>query len=88
VPAMRLVSVVCVVALVAVVVAVAWLGAGSASVAAGSPEPPVVGPGDPRSEGEGPGLVGAPLLVAAAVISLGLLAAAATIVVVRLTRED
>lgn len=53
-----------------------------------SPSPTVVEPGDPRSEGEGAGLVGQPLLVAGAVVLLGLLAAGATLVYVRLTRES
>ena len=68
--------------------AAVWLGLSPVGILAASSEPPVVDPGDPRSEGEGPGLVGAPLLAAAAVIGLGLLAAGATVIVVRLTRED
>ena len=74
--------------MVVTIAAALWLGLAATGVLAQSPEPPVVAPGDPRSEGEGPGLVGAPLLAAAAVIGLGLLAAGATIIVVRLTRED
>jgi hypothetical protein len=52
-----------------------------------TPAPTVVEPGDPRSEGEGAGLVGQPLLVAGGVIVLGILAAGATLVYARLTRE-
>jgi hypothetical protein len=57
-------------------------------VAAASPEPPVISPGDPRSEGEGPGLVGDPLLVLMGVVLLGALASGITLLVLRLTRED
>ena len=54
-----------------------------------SPSPTdVLGPGDPRSEGEGAGLVGAPVVVAAGVVLVGLLAAAGTLVYVRLSRDD
>jgi hypothetical protein len=44
--------------------------------------------GDPRSEGEGPGLVGSPLLILAAVVALGLATALLTIVIVRVTQRD
>ena len=53
-----------------------------------SPSPTIVGTGDPRSEGEGAGLVGAPFLVAFGVIALGLLTAGATLLFVRLTRDE
>lgn len=53
-----------------------------------SPSPVVIDPGDPRSEGEGPGLVGSPLLAAAGVIVLGVAAAGATLVYLRLTRDE
>jgi hypothetical protein len=42
--------------------------------------------GDPRSSGEGPGLVGEPFLAIAAVIAIGLLAALLTALYVRATR--
>jgi hypothetical protein len=78
-----------VVSAVVTVVLTTWMILGTVGAAATeSPEPPVIDPGDPRSEGEGPGLVGLPLLAAAAVIGLGVLAAGATVVVVRLSRED
>jgi hypothetical protein len=48
----------------------------------------VIGSGDPRSEGEGPGLVGSPEVIALGVVGLGLLAAGATALYVRLTRDD
>lgn len=51
------------------------------------PSPILVDPLDPRAEGEGPGLVGAPLLAALAVVALGVIAAAGTALYVRLTRR-
>ena len=44
--------------------------------------------GDLRSEGEGPGLVGNPLLILAAVVGLGLATAGATVLVARISRRD
>lgn len=44
--------------------------------------------GDPRSEGEGPGLVGNPLLILGVVVVLGLVTALATVIVARLLRRD
>ena len=41
---------------------------------AASPNPTPDGEGDPRSAGEGPGLVGAPLMAIGAVVGLGVLA--------------
>jgi hypothetical protein len=55
-----------------------------------SPEPSgatVIVAGDPRSDGEGPGLVGSPLLIALGVVVLGVLTAAGTVLVIRLTRR-
>ena len=46
-------------------------------------EEPVVS-GDPRSDGEGPGIVGSPLVILLGVVFLGLLTAVVTILVVRL----
>ncbi len=40
--------------------------------------------GDPRSEGEGPGIVGSPLAILFGVIVLGLATAGVTVVVVRM----
>jgi hypothetical protein len=53
-----------------------------------SPPPTVVPGGDTRSEGEGAGLVGSPIFVALAVVGIGAGTAAATLLVVRLTRND
>jgi len=55
-----------------------------------TPEPSVLEVGDPRSEGEGPGLgvlSVSPLIVALAVLGLGLVAAASTLVATRLMRH-
>jgi hypothetical protein len=48
---------------------------------------PLPTPFDPRGGGTGPGLVGAPFLVALAVIGLGVVAAALTALYVRLSRR-
>jgi hypothetical protein len=61
-----------------------WL---AVAVLAAEPSPLLVDPLDPRAEGEGPGIVGAPLAAAVAVIALGLLAAALTLVYVRFSRR-
>ncbi len=50
--------------------------------------PAVFEGGDLRSDGEGPGLVGNPLLILLAVLGLGLATAAVTVLVVRLTHRD
>ena len=44
--------------------------------------------GDPRSEGQGPGLVGSPLAILLGVIVLGIATAALTAVIALLTRRD
>lgn len=49
---------------------------------------PLPTPFDPRGGGSGPGLVGAPLLVALAVIGVGIGAAALTALYVRLARRS
>ena len=74
----------------AVVVATAgllWLIVAT-SVLAASPSP---GPaaGDPRSSGQGPGLVGDPALALLAVVAIGVASVVATLIYVRLTaRRD
>jgi hypothetical protein len=63
----------------------------AAGTAAATPEPvpSLIPPGDPRSEGEGPGVTWAPLAAAVAgVVVLGIVAVGATIIVLRLTRDD
>ena len=66
--------------------AVAPIG-GPGPVAAASPEatPGQGGGGDPRSVGEGPGLVGDPLFAVALVAGIGVLAAGLTALYVRAT---
>ncbi len=44
--------------------------------------------GDLRSEGEGPGLVGNPLLILLAVVALGLVTVGVTVLLVRLDGRD
>ena len=72
---------------VLLVIAAAWwlLLTIPGAVAAASPEPTRGAASDPRSSGEGPGIVGAPALAILAVVGIGLLAAVATLVYVRLT---
>lgn len=54
---------------------------------AASPSPGP-GAGDPRSSGQGPGLVGDPLFALVAVVLIGIGAVALTLAYVRLTRRD
>ena len=63
---------------------VAWL-ADAAGALAASPSPPAGG-GDPRSAGEGPGLVGDPVFAVLVVLAIAITATVATTVWVRLTR--
>jgi hypothetical protein len=72
--------------LVSLTIGVVWavLGAATATALAASPAPSAAA-GDPRSSGQGPGLVGDPLVAVALVVGIGLLAAALTIGYVRLT---
>lgn len=60
---------------------------GPGAVAAASPDtsPAPGGGGDPRSVGEGPGLVGDPLLALALVVGIGIVAAGLTALYVRAT---
>jgi hypothetical protein len=53
-----------------------------------TPSSTIAGRGDPRSEGEGAGLVGDPVLVALGVVALGAIASGATLVYLRLTRDE
>jgi hypothetical protein len=72
--------------LVSLSIGVIWalLGALTVTALAASPAPSAGG-GDPRSAGQGPGLVGQPIVAVAVVIGIGLLAAAMTWGYVRLT---
>jgi hypothetical protein len=74
------------VGLVSVTIGLAWalLGAVTATALAASPVPSAAG-GDPRSSGQGPGLVGDPLAAVAVVLAIGLGATVLTAVYVRLT---
>jgi hypothetical protein len=62
---------------------VAWLLFAEAVLAA-SPSPEPIG-GDPRSSGQGPGLVGDPLFAVLAVVVIGVVSVVATLAYVRLT---
>ena len=53
-----------------------------------SPSPSVLPGGDTRSDGQGPGLSASPLVVAAGVVAIGVAAAGATLLYLRLKRED
>jgi hypothetical protein len=72
--------------LVCLTIGVVWafLGGFVTTVLAASPNPSAGG-GDPRSSGQGPGLVGDPLTAVALVLAIGLAATLATIGYVRLT---
>jgi hypothetical protein len=74
------------VGLVSLSVGIAWavLGAFVTTALAASPAPSVAA-GDPRSSGQGPGLVGDPLTAVALVLAIGLLAVVVTLGYVRLT---
>lgn len=72
-------------ALLTIGLAVAVIGAVTGTALAASPSAtPALG-GDPRSSGQGPGLVGEPLLAIGLVLAIGLGAALATAAYVRLT---
>jgi len=65
-------------------IATMWLLVHAALTLAASPTPAPAG-GDPRSSGQGPGLVGDPLFALVAVITIGVLTVVATLIYVRLT---
>lgn len=59
---------------------------GSTAIAlAGSPAPTAAAGGDPRSSGQGPGLVGDPLAAIVLVVGIALASLVATLLYVRLT---
>jgi hypothetical protein len=62
----------------------AWL-AMAATVLAASPVPSAATGGDPRSSGQGPGLVGDPLFALIAVLAIGLVTVGVTLAWVRMT---
>ena len=64
-------------------VLLAWLALAAATFAASPTPAPAAG--DPRSSGQGPGLVGDPLFALLAVVGIGVLSVVATLVYVRLT---
>lgn len=78
----------------AVAFAVALPVAGASPEPAASPPPElsatpgILDTGDPRSNGQGPGLVGSPFAVAFGVLALGVLAAGGALLYVRLTRRN
>ena len=53
-----------------------------------SPTSGFLATGDPRSNGQGPGLVGSPFAIAFGVVLLGAVAAGGTLLYVRLTQPD
>jgi hypothetical protein len=61
------------------------LGAATPPARAATPSPSEPAAGDTRSSGEGAGFVGAPFVAVGLVLAVGLLAAGATLVYVRLT---
>jgi hypothetical protein len=65
---------------------IAWLMVATTALAA-SPVPSAAPGGDPRSSGQGPGLVGDPAFALLAVIAIGLGSLLATLVYVRLTAK-
>jgi hypothetical protein len=72
----------------AIVLTTAWLVVASQAYAA-SPGPSAGPGGDPRSSGQGPGLVGDPLAALVAVLVIGLGALILTLVYLRMTaRRD
>jgi hypothetical protein len=57
----------------------------ASAVLAADPSPTAAAGGDPRSSGQGPGLVGDPLFAIGIVVGIGLLALGATLLYVRMT---
>ncbi len=67
----------------AVAITITLVGAGAAL--AGSPSPAGAAGGDPRSSGEGPGLVGDPMMAIALVGAIALASLVLTLLYVRMT---
>jgi hypothetical protein len=68
---------------IATVASLAWAVVAAAAVLAASPSP--AAGGDPRSSGQGPGLVGDPAFAVLAVLAIGLATFAITFAYIRLT---
>ena len=62
----------------------AWLALAMTALAA-SPSPTAGSGGDPRSSGQGPGLVGDPIFALLAVLGIGIASVAVTFLYIRLT---
>ena len=71
----------------AVLATTAWLTT-VATVLAATPAPSAAAGGDPRSSGQGPGLVGDPAFAVLAVLAIGLGAVMLTLAYVRLTARS
>lgn len=72
--------------LLATLLLIAMLLVVAVPAAHGQSPVPIATPFDPRAEGEGPGLVGEPLLAAAVVVGLGVLAWLLTFLYVRVVK--
>jgi hypothetical protein len=75
-------------AAIASLLAVAACAVGALSALAASPSPAAGSGGDPRSSGQGPGLVGDPLFALLAVVVIGIAALVLTLAYVRLTSRQ
>jgi hypothetical protein len=79
------------VGIVLISIALTWwlveqvLGSGTAVAAASSPDPSMRPGSDTRSTGQGPGIVGSPLLAIGGMVAIGIASIAATLAYVRLT---
>ena len=75
------------VAVALLVAALTWFSLAAVALAASPSASPAAG-GDPRSSGQGPGLVGQPLIAVGAVIAIGLLSLGLTFGWIRLTSRS
>ena len=66
------------------IVAIAWFALAAPGLAASPSPSPGIG-GDPRSSGQGPGLVGDPLVALLAVLAIGIGALVLTLAYIRFT---
>ena len=72
-------------AVVGSLTAILWWLSGALRALAASPTPSAAIGGDPRSSGQGPGLVGDPAFAILGVVAIGIGAAVLTLLYVRLT---